>query len=176
MTLVACGPEGDESAAAAAESAVPEKAKRERKDRGEFTMQINEATWEASSSSARLRNGRLNISASRRDGSPSTTMIRQAIDIDIDGFDGPGTYPVGMMSSFSVVGMDVGAAKDADMNAQLAKVLSEASVLRLDGSEVVIETVSDDEITGRFSPGAIEPLGRDPVMITDGTFRAIVKE
>lgn len=149
---------------------------REKKDRGDFSMLLDGAAWTARSASARMRDGKLKISASRIDGSPSATMVRQAVDMDIANFDGPGTYTLGMSSMFSVVGFDTNAAEQADMNQQLAEVLSKASMVRLQNAEVVIDSVSDEEITGHFAPGEVRSMSGDAVTITEGKFRAIVKE
>lgn len=151
-------------------------AKRAKKDRGDFTMSLDGVEWAATSASARLRNGSLKISASRMDGSPSTTMVRQSVDMDIADFDGPGTYRLGMSSMFAVVGFDTGAAEQTDVSQQLAQVLSKASMVRLQYAEVTIDSVSDEEITGHFSPGEVRSMGGETLSITDGKFRAIVKE
>lgn len=151
-------------------------AQREKKDRGDFSMLLDGAEWAAKSTSARLRDGTLKISASRIDGSPSTSMVRQSVDFDIANFDGPGTYTLGMSSMFSVVGFETGAAEQTDVNQQLAEVLSKASMVRLQYAEVTIDSVSDQEISGRFAPGEVRSMGGDTVSITEGKFRAIVKE
>lgn len=149
---------------------------RQKKDRGDLSMLLDGAEWTATSASARLGNGTLKISASRIDGSPSTSMVRQAVDLDIANFDGPGTYTLGMSSFFSVVGFETGAVEQSDVNQQLAEVLSKASMVRLQGSQVVIDSVSEKEVTGHFSPGEVPTMGGDTVTITEGKFRAVVKE
>jgi hypothetical protein len=123
-----------------------------------------------------LRDGKLNISGSRIDGSPSTSMVRQTVSLDIAAFDGPGTYTLGMRSTFAVVGFDTGKAREFDLDQQLAEVLSRAAMVRLQSSEIVIDSVSEETITGRFSPGAMRATSGEPIAITEGRFRAIVRE
>jgi len=175
----ACGNDGagtENQAPAAGTTSSSTKTDREKKDRGDFTMLLDGVEWAATSASARLRDGKLKISGSRTDGSPSTTMVRQSITLDMADFDGPGTYTLGMMSAFSVVSIDTGAAEESDSAEQLADVLSEATMVRLQYAEVVIDSVSDAEITGHFSPGEMRSMEGKTIAIRDGRFRAIVKE
>lgn len=182
LALVLTAASGNDNACAANQDPKPSKApasteaQREKKDRGDLSMLLDGAEWAAKSASARLREGTLKISASRIDGSPSTSMVRQAIDLDIADFDGPGTYTLGMSSMFSVVGFEAGAAEQSDMNQQLADVLSKASMVRLQNAEVVIDSVGDKEISGHFAPGELRSMSGEPISITEGKFRAIVKE
>ena len=176
--IVGCGNErgnaADQDSAAGAAAAAEKK--REKKDRGDFSMLLDGVEWAASSASARLRDGKLNISGSRIDGSPSTSMVRQAVSLDIADFDGPGTYTLGMMSTFSVVGFDTGTAQESDLDQPLAEALSKAAMVRLQNSEVVIDSVSKEAITGRFSPGAMRSASGEPIAITEGRFRVVVRE
>lgn len=103
-------------------------------------------------------------------------MAHQAANFVITDFDGPGAHTLGMMSTFSVVGINTGAAEESDFNQQLASVLSKASMVRLQNAEVVIDSVSDKKITGLFSPGELRTMGGGTPSITEGKFRAIVKE
>lgn len=160
----------------AGETPAPRERSSEKKDRGDLTMLLDGVEWSATSASARLRGGTLKISASRTDGSASTSLVRQTVNLDIAEFDGPGTYILGMSSMFSVVGFKTDAAEQTDVNQQLADIFSKATMVRLQYAEVVIDSVSDEETVGHFSPGELRSMGGEVIEITDVRFRAIVKQ
>ncbi len=159
---------------------------RQKKDRGEMSMMLGTTKWEATSARARIKNKTLKISGSRMDGSVQTSMVRQALDLHIPDFNGPGTYEIpnghaGLMSNFSVVGLDTKSIVESegsktedqaqkDAQKELMKSLSGAKIVHLMGAKVEITKASDTEISGTFS------FEDGKHMLKDGTFRAVVKQ
>lgn len=176
-------------AAAEAEAEQPKdagKQKRAKRDRGEMSMMLGDVKWEATSARARLKDKKLKITGSRMDGSVQTSMVRQALDLQIADFNGPGSYEVprghqGMMSNFSVVGLDTKSITEADskpageqqdkaMSKELMKSLADAKLVHLGGAKVEITAASDSEISGTFS------FDDGKHQFTDGKFRAVIKK
>lgn len=187
VVAVACAknedgaPEGESPAAGETTETADQPAKKSslksRKDKGSASATIGDQTWSADRCSARIRDGRLRISASRMEMNGGKAN-RQSLSLNVEDFSGPSDYTAGAGSSFVGVGLDVAAAKAAaEDDAKTADVaadsISKADYIRLAGATIKIVSVDDDVIAGSFewrAPGAKSDAP------TAGEFRAVVKD
>jgi hypothetical protein len=168
---VGCG----EATSNAAESQASTKKTEATKDRGNASFSTGGATWTGSYASARQKEGRLSISASRteRDGD---RMKRDQLTLNISDFHGPGQYKANMMSMFVRVSINLPKDKDAPVDAKktLMDAIGDAGNIRLANADIEITSVSDGYIDGRFS---IErPAGTAESTVSDGQFHARIRE
>lgn len=147
------------------------------KDRGEASMQLGGATWQAERAKAKIEDGKLTISASRTDMADGK-VSRQSLSLTVREFDGAGDYTTGIAgSSFTAVGMDTKAVEAAAESEEASKgaltdMLSKAKHMMLTNAKVTVTAVDDTEVTGTFSWQPTE--GSSQPAITGGTFRALV--
>jgi hypothetical protein len=156
---------------------------RARKDRGEAAMQLGAATWQAESTSAKIENGILTLRATRTDRNDGK-VSRQELQLQVRDYKGPGDYTTGMGSRFIGVGIDAAAVQESAESAQgdaeqgAAKVvtdaLSAAKHMMLMAAKVTVTSAGDEQISGTFSWQP--PKGLDTPAITNGTFRALVRD
>jgi hypothetical protein len=146
------------------------------KDRGDASMNLGGYAWTGTLASARIKGGTLAIHASRSDYKNGVSS-RQEIQLEIDGFKGPGSYTVSMTGSrFIAVGFDtkgMQSASDDEAEKRAIDALRNARHLSLVGATVTIDAVTDDTITGTFEWK--NNTGNQPA-ITDGKFRALIKK
>ena len=151
----------------------------QRRDRGEASMTLATVTWEANGASARLTNGKLTITANRTQRQGSVTH-RQSLILQIADFKTTGDYVVSPYGSMFVgVGIDAEAAAATGSDDEAATkaavaMLSQAKHLSLTGARVTITAASATEISGTFSRPS--PPGLDQPAISDGTFRAVLRQ
>lgn len=167
----------DEAKEQAAEEAKGSKAKGD-EDRGSATVTIGGAKWAAESCRARPRKGALKISCSKVD-MKDGKVDRQAIDLVLPDYDGPGDYKAGRMSTFTGVGFDSKKATDEENPDQAAKEaitdgITGATVVMLDGTEVNVTKVDGGFIDGTFSKPADDVMKKPA--FEDGTFHARLQE
>ena len=153
------------------------RAKREKKDRGDASAKIGTMEWVAENAKAKLKNGVLNIDASRTD-IADKKVSRQQLTMNLPGYKGPGTYEVTPHGSmFLGVGMDTEEIKKAttdDKQAEVAtKAVSKSQTILLMKMTAVVESDDGTQIVGTFSQPA---LGKRYPAIADGKFRAILKK
>ena len=163
-----------------------EKGKREKKDRGNTSMELGGAAWVATAANARTSGKKMTIRASRTDVTDGDVK-RQELHLQLDDFHGAGDYLTGISGSrFIGVGFDTGKAKEAaradeatgkqDETAKLAvAAITSAKHLILMNAKVHVDDASDAEVSGTFS--WTPPAGlKDAPTITNGKFRALVKQ
>jgi hypothetical protein len=140
---------------------------------------MGELAWTGESASARIKGDRLKLSISRMDMSKGKAS-RDAFELIVPGYTGPGDYKTQIGSMFVGVGFNTdemkaaeaedGKTDDAKVTKAAVEAIQKASTIRLSNMDVHIESDADDQITGTFQA----PDSRPPV--TDGKFRAVVKE
>jgi hypothetical protein len=199
LLLAGCDSDGDEAGQTAAGGGVAAEvkaeakeaveairdkdSKREKKDRGEASMNIGGVAWTGDSAKARSRGTSLTIKASHTDAGPDGVQ-RQEVHLQIDDFKGPGDYTTGIGGSqFIAVGMDTKKIKEAEKTDAkagtdaattqlLGDVLGESSMILLMQAKVHVDGATATEISGSFS-WEPRPNSKDPA-ITDGKFRAVI--
>lgn len=178
VALLGCGkatPDAVDSQAAAAESKAAPAKSRERKDRGNARFTTSGTTWNGTRATARMKEGRLSISASRMD-RIDDKMQRDALKLSISDFKGPGRYKVNMGSMFVRVSIKIPKKEGEEVDAQktLMDALGNTSNIRLANADVEIVSVSDGYIDGTFS--IEKPTGTPESTISDGQFHARIRE
>ena len=173
--------DGEASASEAKEQAADEAAgsKSERdEDRGSATVVIGGTKWAAEPCRAKPRKGAMKISCSKVD-MKDGKVDREAIDLVLPDYDGPGDYKAGRMSNFTGVGLDTKKATDEENPDQAAKGaitdgIKGATVVMLDGTEVKVTKVDGGFVDGTFSKPADEMM-QTPAF-EEGTFHARLLE
>lgn len=147
----------------------------EEEDKGSATLKIGEADWTAERATARLRDGRLRISASQTD-MKDGKVSRQELQLSIKDYGGPGSYTVMTPSMFVGVGLDVDKAKKAEGDdAKAQKVATDALMgaesMLLMNAKVEITEATDEHIDGtvKYEPAS---YSKDPPL--EGKFHAII--
>ncbi|SFN55464.1 hypothetical protein [Dokdonella immobilis] len=145
-------------------------------DRGEASMRIDNASWQAGSANARLRGTSLNVSAMHSN-RVEETVITERLSLRIPDYRGPGQYAAAIGSSFVRAGIRI--PKNADDSTEadsevLTDALKGARMIRLDNAEVEIDSVDDGFVGGRFRLEAAS-AGAQPA-ISEGVFRARLRE
>ena len=146
------------------------------KDRGEASMRIGEAGWQARGANARLRGNTLSVSAMRFH-RVEAAVITERLSLRIPDYQGPGHYAAATGSNFVRAGVSI--PQDADDSTQaasavLANALKGARMIRLDSAEVAIDSVADGFVMGRFRLEATSG-GAQPA-VSDGVFRARLRD
>jgi hypothetical protein len=169
--VVGCG----EATSNAAESQSQTKKAEATKDRGNARFTAAGATWSGNYASARQKEDRLSISASRTERA-GDKMKRDQLSLNISGFTGPGHYKASTMSMFVRVSINIPKDKDAPVDAQktLMDALGDTSNIRLANADIEITSVSDGYVDGRFS--IEQPAGTPESTISDGQFHARLRE
>jgi hypothetical protein len=169
--MVGCG----EATSNAAEGQAPAKKSEAVKDRGNARFTAAEATWTGNHASARLKEDRLSISASRTERA-GDKMKRDQLNLNISGFSGPGHYKASMLSMFVRVSITIPKDKDAPIDAQktVMDALGDTSNIRLANADIEITSVDDGYIDGRFSID--RPAGTAESTISDGQFHARIRD
>jgi hypothetical protein len=155
------------------------------KDRGEGSAKFGDVAWVGESASAKLKDGKLRLSISKMD-MTDKGISRDAFTLVIDDYAGPGDYTTkGYSSNFTGVGFDTERAKaavdaegkvdDAKVTAQAIDTIQKAQVILMSGTEIHIESATDDEFVGTFSWKPNGGMANKPP-ITDGKFRAVVRK
>lgn len=165
-----------ESAAGGQGDAASEKRNRRgKRDRGEGSMKLGDTDWVATRANARVKGSTVKIKLvrSERDGDVSR---RESVDLQLENFDGPGTYTVNRAGSrFIGVGLDVKKATEGDkaVEKEATRAIQDAKTMLLMGAKVEITSANDEEIVGTFEwklPGGEGPH------ITEGKFRAPIRK
>lgn len=152
------------------------RAQRSATDRGEASMRIGGADWQAGSANARLRGKALNVSAMHSN-RVEETVITERLSLQIPDYRGPGRYAAATGSNFVRAGIRIPKAADDSTQAAsavLADALQGARMIRLDNAEVEIESVADGFVRGRFHLEAASG-GAQP-SVSDGRFRARLRD
>jgi len=149
---------------------------RSAEDRGEASMRIGEASWQARSANARVRGNTLNVSAMHSN-RIEETVITERLSLRIPDYQGPGHYAAATGSNFVRAGVRI--PQDADDSTQAASAvltdaLQGARMIRLDNAEVEIDSVADGFVKGRFRLEAASG-GAQP-SVSDGVFRARLRD
>jgi hypothetical protein len=154
------------------------RSKRVKKDRGDASMVFEGTAWAADAAKASFRGDRLTIRASRM-GRVEDVMVREELHLAIGEFKGPGAYTSTMSGSrFMRVGINTKSAAaagsdDAEVSKEVTKALTGAKHQMLMGAKITITKVADGQVSGTFS--WTSPTGSGQ-MITDGTFRALIRK
>jgi hypothetical protein len=176
LTLSLLGAVGcSETTSNAAENPAPAKKADAVKDRGNASFSTAGSIWSGNHASARKKEDRLSISASRTERA-GDKMKRDQLTLNINDYKGPGHYKANMVSMFVRVSMNLPKDKDAPVDARktLMDALGDASNIRLANADIEITSVSDGYIDGRFS--LERPAGTAESTISDGQFHARIRE
>ncbi|HET9032900.1 MAG TPA: hypothetical protein VFN25_08340 [Dokdonella sp.] len=178
LGMTGCG-ESASSAAdakpAQASAQVKPASSEEKADRGSARFSTKGTIWEGTRASARIKNDRLRISASRMD-RIDDKMQRDQLNLNIGDYKGPGRYKVGMSSMFVRVSINMPKKEGEEVDAQktLMDALGNTSNIRLANADIEITSVSGGYIDGTFSMET--PAGMPDSTITDGQFHARIRE
>ena len=179
LTLAACGgdaPDGDAGTGSKGDGS----RRSSKKDRGEASMTMGGAAWQASSARVRRTDEVLTIRAAAMK-KVGDVMQRDELHLAISDFDGPGDYTVAMSGSrFIRVGIDMAKtraateSKDEDaVTKEAVKALTGSNFTLLIGAKITITAVSDTEVSGTFSWAS--PADESKA-IPGGSFRAVFRK
>ena len=129
------------------------------KDRGEASMRIGEAGWQARGANARLRGNTLSVSAMRFH-RVEAAVITERLSLRIPDYQGPGHYAAATGSNFVRAGVSI--PQDADDSTQaasavLANALKGARMIRLDNAETLDLVAFRDAVSSMSGGSAPTP-------------------
>ncbi len=150
-------------------------ASKQAEDRGNARFTTDGTVWNGTYASARLKDARLKISASKTERA-GDKMKRDSLEFRISDYHGPGKYKADMMSMFVRVSIDMPKNNDAQVDAQktLMDALGNTSNIRLANADIEISSDNGGYIDGTFSID--KPAGTPQSTISDGQFHARIRE
>ena len=148
---------------------------REKEDRGDARFSTAGTTWVGTRASARLKDTRLRISASKSERIGDLSK-RDQLNLNISDFTGPGKYKASMLSMFVRVSIKIPKSNDEPVDAKkvLMDALGDTNNIRLANADIEITSVSGGYIDGIFSID--RPAGTPESIISDGQFHARIRE
>ena len=173
--VLACSVGCGEATSDAAENKMPARQSDTVKDRGNARFTTAGTTWIGTRASARLKETRLRISASKSERIGDLSK-RDQLNLNISDFTGPGKYKASMLSMFVRVSIKIPKSKDEEVDAKevLMDALGNTNNTRLANADIEITSASGGYIDGTFSID--RPAGTPESTISDGQFHARIRE
>lgn len=199
LTLVAACDKDDKDESAKAEDSAEDEGKAEdeagkddkddegskgdadEEDKGHAKMKLGEQPWNATRTSARIKDGKLRIYASRAR-TPEGERERGKLTLVIRDYEGPGSYKTDKVNSnFAGVNFDIEAAEKAAEEKDDAKTkelvensLKTSTIILLQDAKVEITSADDDFIDGTLDWSGIGSV-KGPREVS-GSFHARIKK